>query len=241
MNHKFQPSVIREAFYAGRAELSKSADGDWARRDNAPDLMIACLFCRLLAHLKAIEVLYANDFEIEANTVLRSCLETLFWMGATIKDPSTIDLLVKDHEISLHERIKILLTSHAHHLKAPMLKQLEEVRADIEKPKGNRSNFRSLAETAGIGEFYLIYKALSDASAHPSANSLNRHIIKGPDSDIEELSVLVPNPDWDGVFNLGCNFIAMTKNWLNESYSLPREAWEIELQSAVAANNNLLS
>jgi hypothetical protein len=56
-----------------------------------------CIMCRSTNHFAAFRLLMENGFIVEARTLVRSCYESLFWLGG-LKEKGTgfLDLMVAD-------------------------------------------------------------------------------------------------------------------------------------------------
>jgi hypothetical protein len=75
-------------------------------------------------------------------------------------------------------------------------KKLAEFIDSLEETKKGKSDIKhwNEAESAGIPDAYLFYRVLSTDSAHPSATSLSRHFIIGPDDKPDEPNTVIGPP-----------------------------------------------
>lgn len=229
VNHKSQPSAIRELFYEARAELSKDADNLKLKQDAEKiDSAIVCLFCRITTHLRALEVLYQNDLALEADVLLRGCLESVFWLGALTNDPQSLIEMEKHFNFQRQMMAKNLLSDDESMFDlGPELRQLLiEVEAEKKIKFNELLSISKVARRAGISAMYQPFSELSNSAAHASLNSLNRHFVVKPDKSVDYFTALVIDPNWDKVFRWGCCVILFTKNFLNSRFTSPGRQWE---------------
>ena len=233
MDHKKQLNPFRDLFYEARAELAKDCDSIQFRQDEeGRDTAIICLFCRITTHLKALEVLYANDLALEADTILRSCVESVFWMGALVNQPDTVKKMENEFEYQKYSMRKRILNAD------PALMKLDDqTRKDMElAQQGKRMNKKDLlklfevAERAKLAEMYVPYSRLSNSAVHASINSLNRHLILDEERKHRTFTALVSNPDWDAVFHLACSVTLFTKHFLSDRFNTPGRDWETDIR-----------
>jgi Family of unknown function (DUF5677) len=241
MKHSEQPCPARELFYEARAELNKDSDFLRFKDDEKPaDAALACLFCRIITHLKAIEVLYANDLALEVDILLRGCIEAIFWMGAIVNEPD--DTVIKmENEFkyqNFKQRKRILSEDPANmNLSPTERRELERAQEGEKIDKGNRLNIFCAAKRAEITGMYIPYANLSNSAVHSSIHSLNRHLVMKPDKTVDCFTALVVDPNWDYVFRLGCCIIFFTKNFLNDGFKIDRNPWESDLMDRLKKLN----
>ena len=204
MAQKLKSSPIKELFYEARAELSKDALAIQLKDEKAVDLPIVCLLCRITTHLRAIEVLYEHELAIEADTILRSCLESLFWMGALANVPDTVEKMVSEFEYQRYSMRNRILSADPSSMKLDdeTSKKIELAQAENTPSKKDLISIFQAAQRANLEALYVTYASLSNASAHPSVHSLNRHVALKEDGSISYFTVIVTDPDWDATFHL---------------------------------------
>jgi hypothetical protein len=143
-------------------------------------LIVALCFIRGLSLFQGSVIMVERGMVTEARTLVRSCLETLFFMGAAHKRSDIGDLLMQHdahHRKKIAERfLSSLKFSDAEdeRLKALLTAFLEDQKAS--GWRGQRLPFEQAARMADLGDVYdTFYGPLSNDSAHPSLVSLNRH------------------------------------------------------------------
>jgi hypothetical protein len=69
-----------------------------------------CLLCRIASNLIAARrLLNYQHHVLEADMLVRSALEALFWLGALIEDEGFINSILADHDHRLKQRAKLKL------------------------------------------------------------------------------------------------------------------------------------
>lgn len=149
--------------------------------DNAKSFLIAMLFIRGLSGFQATVILTERGMTTEARTLCRGCFETAFYIGALIKDPEFVNVMLDD-DTSRRKRLAnglLDLRSHPDSLDAAHKELLEQFVNNL-----LQSNFKSstvqiedAARIAGLIDIYnVFYRSLSNDSAHPSVTALTRHM-----------------------------------------------------------------
>jgi hypothetical protein len=229
VSHKTQPSPIRELFFEAWRELSNDGENVQLKQDQEPvDAAILCLFCRISTHLKAIETLYHSGLALEADVMLRGCLESVFWMGALINKPSTVTDMENQYNFQRQTMAKNLLTVDpaVMELNAETLELMAIVRAEKQVKRNDLTSIFDVARLAGIPDLYLSYSELSNSAAHASLHSLNRHLVVKEDKSLDYFTVLVTDPKWDQIFHLGCCITFFTKNFFIQRFNSSGRQWE---------------
>jgi len=229
VNHKISPSPIRELFYEARAELSKDADNLQFREDEESiDAAIVCLFCRITTHLRALEALYQNELALEADVLLRGCLESVFWMGSLINQPDTVKDMENQFNYQRQNMARNLLAADPTivNLDTETRNRMEVVQAEKKIKRNDLISVFDVARRAEVAAMYLPFSELSNSAAHASLHSLNRHLVVKEDKSIDYFTVLVTDANWNKVFHLGCCIIFFTKNFLNKRFNSPGRDWE---------------
>ena len=229
MNHKTQPSPIRDLFFEAWRELSNDGENVQFKQDEESiDSAILCLFCRISTHLKAIESLYQNDLALEADVLLRGCLESVFWMGALINQPDTVADMENQFNFQRQSMAKNLLQADptAVKLDTDERKRMEMVQAEKKVKRSDLITIFDVARRAKIASLYLSFSELSNSAAHASLHSLNRHLVVKEDKSVDHFTVLVVDPNWEKNFYLGCSIVLITKGFFCRRFNSPGREWE---------------
>jgi hypothetical protein len=172
-------------WFALAADLNGIAQGQLAKL-TAPDgdhqsLVVALCFIRVLSLFQGSVIMAERGMITEARTLVRSCFETVFVMGAAHNRPDIGELLMQD---DAHRRKNIaekvlanhkILNEEDERLRAVLTGFLEDQNSS--ELKGQALPVLHGARMAGLEEVYdVYYRSLSNDSAHPSLASLKRHL-----------------------------------------------------------------
>jgi hypothetical protein len=144
-------------------------------------LLILLFFARALSSFQGALLLAERGMTVEALTLARSCLESAFFLGATAADAGFADRLISS-DAAHKKKVATWLTS-------PEAAVTELAPEQIDKLRGFLANLKTAAtpvaplpikqaaDAAQLSDIYeTVYRDLSDRAAHPSLNSLLRHI-----------------------------------------------------------------
>lgn len=144
---------------------------------------------RGLSNIQAAIVLVERGLTQESETLCRSGLETVFYLGAVLRDPTFIDSLIKDHSArrkTLANAILSLDEAFSDDVRSKVATFLKEIESpDDEKEKVKTIGIFSAAKSAELKDIYeTYYRTLSNDSAHPSIASLDRYIDSDEDGNV---------------------------------------------------------
>jgi hypothetical protein len=143
----------------------------------------------------------------------RCCYENLFWIGGlTGIGQEFVDKIVHHNDVNKKKSSEELL-QWAKKQKAPVQFEadLERflVKLKSETAAGSAVDFKSAADAGKVGDAYIIYRVLSTDAAHPSAQSLSRHVVIKMDGDTEHLTLVAEPPisesELDETLEFGCS------------------------------------
>jgi len=152
-------------------------------------LVTGALFMRGLQTLQGAILMAERVMILEARTLVRSCYETLFYLGASVMDPDFSQRIGLDHLA----RMEGLSRAHA---KWSDMEDVADLKTAIDvmkegHPKGKELRIVEVAEAADMRMRYdAFYKGLSNDSAHPSLMSLRSAW------DMDEASSTVRGLQW---------------------------------------------
>jgi Family of unknown function (DUF5677) len=138
------------------------------------------LLLRGISSFQGTVVLAERGMTGEARTLVRSCFETLFYLGAVLVDPEFVEALVRDDAERRSKIAKSLLRlPDGSGLEQEHTTKLERFLNDLERsgtePEGVK--IFAAAKKASLQDIYeTYYRGLSNDAAHPSITALNRHL-----------------------------------------------------------------
>jgi hypothetical protein len=183
-------------FDDGLTALESELEGLRVSRRVGRQIFGAALLCRVISNLTGLQILHRHRLQAEAATLLRSCLESVFWLGAISRDAEFIDKIVKQDNQSKKTLAKNLLKQPLH-LEQLDIVTIEALRSKLEdaSPEGGlgRLEVFDAATAAGLASFYPIYLSISNQSAHPSAASLQKHVTFDKTSELAAIECRLSN------------------------------------------------
>jgi hypothetical protein len=148
------------------------------------DVVGVALLIRSLSSYQGALLMAERGMIVEARTLVRCCFENAFVIGTLLKEGDAfLTELNTGHEFSRRAQAKWLLQKPGRLSAAPVgaTRRLEQRRAEIGGKIGSFSpaDFKALAKRANLEESYLIYSLLSGDAAHPSAQAIDRYLVRG--------------------------------------------------------------
>lgn len=136
-------------------------------------LITGALFMRGLQSLQGGIIMIERGLNHEARTLTRSCFESLFYLGASVRDPEFSNRIALDH---IH-RMEGLSRAHSKYSseedRADLTAAIEEMKKVGKDAKGKQLGISDAADSAEMRMMYDgFYKGLSNDSAHPTLMSL---------------------------------------------------------------------
>lgn len=156
-------------------------------KDNIVERYSAVLFARTLSTTQASVLLLEIGLPSQAQTLLRSALETLFALAAIAADASVVNKLIEGHAAEQKRAAKnIQLWQH------DVLRKIAEVEADFGRLKSALNSSAAalstfdLAKKAGLEDWYRTVYMVFSWPVHGAAVDLNRHAVVGEDGEVTE-------------------------------------------------------
>lgn len=162
-------------------------------KDNNQQLVVTLLFARILSHYQCALVLAERGAVVSAKAVMRVMLEAAFTLGACVKDPTFLDLYVKDDRKRRADMIEALLDLPAEEIAVPReeLEQLEQdassLRLEIREDKLPKLGAYYTAKRAELLDFYRLFYVPYCNAVHTAVRDLASHVNEGPTGDIASL------------------------------------------------------
>jgi hypothetical protein len=214
-------AVLAQELIEAADILVETADlGDQSDPQHLVRMSAMSVMCRSVNQFAALRLLVENGFIVEARTMIRCCYENLFWLGG-----------IKEKGLEFLKQMEAAHIQSSRALGNDLLKwwksqgdfedTSEKVETFIESMKGKPSskiNNETEARDAGLGAAYVVYRALSNDAAHPSAKSLSRHVRHEPDGSV----TVCGDPLWADdeedldTWDLGCGVLLMVCIGTNE-------------------------
>jgi len=145
------------------------------------NVLATFVLLRSTSLVQAAILLAERGMVVEARMMVRSLLESGFCIVAIHRDPQKfVELFRSDDMASRKGQAKVILEKG---LAAPDSEMGKKVNAFLSAlEKGTRYfDINDLASQGPLASQYLLYKVLSNDSAHVSATSLRRHLDMAPD------------------------------------------------------------
>jgi len=148
--------------------------------DSPEKLVIITLYSRILTSYQSIYHLYERGYYAEPRIILRSLIELVFYLSASINDPKVIKILqLKDENQKLKSLNRIIHSNT--NLKAFQdKKKLESIKEDIEERKKifevTDMGIESISKIAKMHDFYITVYSILCLTAHHNLTDLETHI-----------------------------------------------------------------
>lgn len=145
--------------------------------DSLRQVVVSALLARCLEHYEAVVLLTDRGMLVPAQVALRALIEALFTLGALAKDDTTLDSYVQEDLIQRRKLTKKLREVADPRFNKHIDPQLEtELEAEIKKVGASELNTKSLAERAGLKDWYLVAYALLTGPAHTKIRDLHDYL-----------------------------------------------------------------
>jgi hypothetical protein len=161
-------------------ETEVTVEGDAFSEKNLASL----LFVRALSNFQGVVLMAERGAVVEARTLARTCLETVFALVAAVKmDVSFIDRMVANDMGSKVKGANWLLnrTDRTDFLQAEgeagLRAFVERLKAE-EEPTGSFAT-EEMARRSGLDGLYIFFRQFSSDAAHPMLEALNRYVDNG--------------------------------------------------------------
>jgi hypothetical protein len=154
-----------------------STIAQWLAVPSEEAIWAACLFIRGLSSFQSTVLLAERGMTQDARTTARSCFETVFCLGALLKNR---DFLGKFEKANLHNKKTFANASLEGGVKLDpgVSEKLIQFLDDFKRSGENAKPliWKEVANSAGLGNVYdVYYRGLSNDAAHPSLIALKRY------------------------------------------------------------------
>jgi hypothetical protein len=148
------------------------------------DVVGIALLMRTLSNFQGTILMAQRGMAAEAGTLARCCFENAFFLGTLRKeeDDFLAEMQMADrYGVKAAARWLVRIPDRLEHAPRRAKQRLEGLINEIKQqiPGFEPPKFEALANRAGVADAYVHYATLSREAAHPSAQSLDRHFVRG--------------------------------------------------------------
>ena len=148
------------------------------------DVVGIALLMRTLSNFQGTILMAQRGMAVEAGTLARCCFENAFFLGTLRKeeDDFLAEMQMADrYGVKAAARWLVRIPDRLEHAPRRAKQRLEGLINEIkqQEPGFEPPKFEALANRAGVADAYVHYATLSREAAHPSAQSLDRHFVRG--------------------------------------------------------------
>ena len=152
-----------------------------------PKVIALTLLARTLSEMRAATLLLDHGQVVEARTLVRGMCENLFWAAALArKGDAFVEEMKLDDVTSRKARTAGLIEwAKAQDGSQEVVDKLDRFRAGLVEDHGQTWGIKlqQAATAGGVQDYYVVYRELSTDAAHPSAESLSRHVSLNDDEE----------------------------------------------------------
>jgi hypothetical protein len=143
---------------------------------NDPVIYAATLLFRTLQSFKVTSSLAKEGDVVEANTIARSCIENVLWLrGLHAKGMDFVEEILNDGMSAEAQLAKVVLAVPG----APLDEEYAEVaKQQIRNNPQSRISTGKITDSQPASIDYAVFRMISNSYAHPSLQSLDRHVVE---------------------------------------------------------------
>jgi hypothetical protein len=151
-----------------------------------PKVIAMTMLCRTVGNFRGAMHMIDLRLIVEARTLTRSCVENLIWIDALANGGKEFVKEIVANEYKSKEMRGQVLAQWAsgQQTEPPFVKELHGYLKGIKGKPREMINVKATAQSGALRDSYIIYGQLSSDAAHPSADSLSRHIQRNSDDSI---------------------------------------------------------
>jgi hypothetical protein len=152
--------------------------------DKLEELIGSALYARTLAFTQSAALLLEHGLPVQARTVLRAGLESLFSLAALAKNQSLASSLLASHDADRRTLVDRIRRWKNPALRASIAAELSEADlAAMANGAGKATNVYELAKAGDMEEWYLTLYTLLSFAAHSKVSDLDRHVVVNHDGE----------------------------------------------------------
>ena len=181
-----------------------------AHNRDPQEIVIACLYRRILSNYQSIYIHCERGMLPEARAILRCMYEAIFILGAVIKESTLALTYIKEHEKRRHEFIQKLKKlqdkpdNYDHEKLLELETTLQEEIKQIDKFKTE-----DWAKKAGLHDVYLGAYTVLSGTVHVKISDLEQYTIVDEKGDIRDFKYGPDDTDIDSIFSSAIEFMLL--------------------------------
>ena len=184
------------------------------------DLIIGCLFLKILNATQSVLILISYGLDVEANTITRTALESLYWLAAIIKRPTYYKKFIDTHGITIDRLVESIKKNPENYTP----ETLEQVK-DYQPSQPSDTEFKPLcidtvAMTAKLKVSYDNAYTILSLSSHPDLkNIIDRYLITD-NEEVISFNALPSYRDLELILSTNCFILLTMLERLNKHFKL---------------------
>lgn len=191
-------------------------------QDKIEEIILFCLFLKIVKSYQAVIVLIQKAFSHEANTIVRSIFETLIVFKYLYENQEkAVEAYIRSdfaNRIKLIREIQNSKLPDYGEIKSNITQELiDGIESEIGKDKWE-GKVEQLAKKVGLDGYYSIYRLLC-LPVHAAVRSLNDYMIFTNDRELKSFSYF-PKEETTVVLNTNSDFMLRTIIIANEAFNL---------------------
>jgi hypothetical protein len=181
-----------------------------AHNKDPQEIVIACLYIRILSNYQSIYIHCERGMLPEARAILRCMYEAIFILGAVVNDSTFALTYIKEHDKRRHEfiqKLKKLQDKPDNYDREKLLEletTLQEEIKQIEKFKTE-----DWAKKAGLHDIYLGAYTVLSGTVHVKISDLEQYTIVDEKGDIRDFKSGPDDTGIDSIFGSAIEFMLL--------------------------------
>ena len=154
------------------------------------EMLLATLYLRTLHNYQGTILMAERGMMAQGRIMARSILDSVFPLVAIAKDQEFAATYAENHtlqQVKYFRKVQKLTTARLPDVDAPEnLARAAELQEQIDAKGIKHISTESIAERAGLGEWYLTAYSLLSGTVHARAGDLEEYLVLAPDDEIKE-------------------------------------------------------
>ena len=182
--------------------------------NNPRKTLIACLFARCMELFQAVYILVSRGMSPSYNIILRSLIEAVFVLCASVKSDEAIEAYVLDGE---NERLRIarkLLADKDSPLSDEELETLKKVRDELaQKMKQQpvkKFSTEEFAKKAGLHSWYLTAYAKTSWAVHTTIRDMDQYLVFDKKENLKSIRFIPTDKESGTVLATACDVMIIS-------------------------------
>ncbi len=199
-----------------------------------PGVIALALLGRTMSNVRAVEIMLEHRLIVEARTLTRCCFENLFFATALASEGSKfVERMLEDEKQKTLAQAKRILDwaeqqEERHDFERSLQETMRQVK--MQELKFEATTFRDAADAGDVRDAYLTYSHLSADAAHPSVQSLHRHMNSDADGGIYIFAAAQTNEsEIANTFGMACSTLLGVYSAVSKVVNHKKAAAEVPL------------